>query len=284
MKIKYWGTSAAAAIPAVFCACSVCREAREKGGRYLRTRSQFMIEDRLLVDFGSDTYQNSIKFGYDLSQLKNLIISHVHQDHFYADELYCRSGAHAHNMKSEKLKIHGSCDVEKAALKKWGITNEDRLKKMYAALEFMPLLPYESRMIDGIKATALPASHSTDNPFVYVFEKDGKAMLMHNDSGYFKPEVMEWLKKSGIKFDLVSYECTFGDREDDGVFSADHMSLGTVLEERKRLRENGNYKDTTIDVITHLSHNNKNAGYGNMLKLAEANNLVLAYDGLEIEF
>ena len=38
MKIKYLGTAAAEAIPALFCTCDVCRKARKVGGRELRLR------------------------------------------------------------------------------------------------------------------------------------------------------------------------------------------------------------------------------------------------------
>ena len=88
MKLHYWGTAAAEGIPSVYCACDVCREAREKGGRYVRARSQVMFDDELLVDMGADTYQNSLKWGYDLSKLTDVLITHVHEDHYYPNELH----------------------------------------------------------------------------------------------------------------------------------------------------------------------------------------------------
>ena len=39
MKIKYLGTGAAEGWPGVFCNCQHCREAREKGGKNICTRS-----------------------------------------------------------------------------------------------------------------------------------------------------------------------------------------------------------------------------------------------------
>ena len=55
MKIKYLGTAAAEAVPAPFCECEICERAREKGGRNIRTRSQAVIDDRILIDFCADT-------------------------------------------------------------------------------------------------------------------------------------------------------------------------------------------------------------------------------------
>ena len=51
MKLRYLGTAAAEGIPGVFCDCKVCREARTKKGRFIRTRSQLLLEDELLIDF-----------------------------------------------------------------------------------------------------------------------------------------------------------------------------------------------------------------------------------------
>ena len=55
MKLQYFGTAAAEGWPALFCGCDACRRAREAGGRNIRTRSQALIDDKLLIDFPADT-------------------------------------------------------------------------------------------------------------------------------------------------------------------------------------------------------------------------------------
>ena len=54
MRFQYLGTAAAEGWPGVFCRCAVCEEARALGGRHIRTRSQAMINDDLLLDFPGD--------------------------------------------------------------------------------------------------------------------------------------------------------------------------------------------------------------------------------------
>jgi len=283
MKIKYWGTAAAEGIPGIFCACPVCNEARVRGGRFVRARSQVVLDDELLVDFGPDTYANSLKYGFDLSRLEHLLITHVHQDHYYPLEFIMRLRGYCNPMGNECLTVHGSPDIKTQAAAFWQADGNDPDKIFEnSRLSFDTLSPYESRDICGFRVTALPASHGTENPYVYIFEKGGKAMLLHNDSGYLCPEAMEWLRKSGIKFDLVSYECTYGNRDANG--GGNHMGIPNDLEARRRLIENGNCKDSTMSVITHFSHNGTSVGYEDMLKIAEENGFVLAYDGLEIEF
>lgn len=51
MKIKYLGTAAAEGVPGLFCNCPVCMHARLHKGRNIRTRSQAIVDDTLLIDF-----------------------------------------------------------------------------------------------------------------------------------------------------------------------------------------------------------------------------------------
>ena len=63
MKIQYLGTAAAEGWPALFCRCKACKEAARLGGKNLRTRSQAIIDDCLLVDFPPDTYLHMLRDG-----------------------------------------------------------------------------------------------------------------------------------------------------------------------------------------------------------------------------
>ena len=56
MKLKYLGTAAAEGIPVLFCDCDVCKKSMQLGGRNIRTRSQAIIDNTLLIDFPPDTY------------------------------------------------------------------------------------------------------------------------------------------------------------------------------------------------------------------------------------
>ena len=50
MKLTYLGTAAAEGWPAAFCNCDGCRAARRLGGRNIRTRSQALVDDALLLE------------------------------------------------------------------------------------------------------------------------------------------------------------------------------------------------------------------------------------------
>ena len=85
MKLKFLGTAAAEAAPALFCDCDYCEKARKAGGKNIRTRSQSVINDELLIDFPADTYLHVLHQGLPLHKIYHCIITHSHQDHFYMD-------------------------------------------------------------------------------------------------------------------------------------------------------------------------------------------------------
>ena len=50
MKFQFLGTCAAEGFPALWCDCDNCKKARAIGGRAMRSRSQAIIDDCLLID------------------------------------------------------------------------------------------------------------------------------------------------------------------------------------------------------------------------------------------
>ena len=144
MKIQYWGTAAAEGVPGIFCDCEVCRLAREHKGRKIRTRSQLLINDDLLVDFGPDTYSNSLKYDFNLTNLEHLIITHPHEDHLYTEELWHRLEGYACQIGTRSLAIHGSEDTLmqlcRVDVELKGFQNQKRV--IYDVMQ-----PYETRAI-----------------------------------------------------------------------------------------------------------------------------------------
>ena len=55
MKMTWLGTAAAEGWPAMFCRCPSCTESAKHGGKSIRSRSQSLVNDDLLIDFPADT-------------------------------------------------------------------------------------------------------------------------------------------------------------------------------------------------------------------------------------
>ena len=112
MKVTFLGTAAAEGFPAVFCNCRFCKEARILGGKNLRTRSQSLVNDDLLIDLPADTYHHFLMNGIEGHKIKYLFVTHPHQDHFYPEELNMRGGCYSHDMEAPMLQMF--CDRETA--------------------------------------------------------------------------------------------------------------------------------------------------------------------------
>ena len=98
MKFRYLGTAAAEGFPAVFCNCEYCNVARKTGGKNIRTRSQAVIDDDLLIDFPPDTYSHALLTGLNLGKIKHLLVTHSHMDHFFPQEFELLVICFAHDM------------------------------------------------------------------------------------------------------------------------------------------------------------------------------------------
>ena len=245
MKLQFLGTAAAEGFPAVFCNCEYCQKARILDGKNIRTRSQSLINDELLIDLPADTYHHFLQNGIVGHKIKYLFVTHSHEDHFYPDELNMHHGAFAHSMDVPTLKV---------------FLNEGAYKKAYNKLQNMTgievniIKHFETVEFDGYKVTALPARHfNGDNANFYIIESDGKTLLYAHDTGYFFPDVFDFLKEKAYKFDIVTMDCTNIDISIPDTGS--HMGLPNIRRCIERLSEIGAVDQNTVKVINHFSHN-----------------------------
>lgn len=274
MRIQFLGTAAAEGIPAVFCACDVCRKVRRIGGRDVRSRCQTLIDDCLLIDFGPDTYHHCLTYGVDLSTVRDAIVTHVHEDHFYPTELGNLRRPFAVTPEGvPNFRIWGSCDV--------GSLTESIFANPRIRGEFREVKPFQPNSIAGFSVTALKATHGTENPYVYLIEKDGKCLLYAHDSGIFPDETWDYLAGLKLHIDMISFDCT-GGTEDDLDY-ASHMCLGRNIRCRERLQSMGLVDDETRCFVNHFSHNGKDVLWDDLKPQACAAGFEVTYDGLVTE-
>ena len=272
MKIKYYGTAAAEGWPSAFCRCPACQKARNAGGRNIRTRSQALIDDTLLVDLPPDTACHEFYQGLPLPDITSMIVTHSHDDHFYPQELINRAEPFSHGLTAP-LQIYGNNSVFSAY--KWAAKQDKRLLK---ATSFHQIEPFISFKTADHTITALLANHKKDERcYVYLIEHQGKALLYANDTGLFPEITWDYLK--GRHVDLVSMDCTMGKHQDGNY----HMGLEDDREMVRRLASFGCIDDHTIRVITHFSHNGELI-YDEMAEYAAEYGFLTAYDGFTVEF
>ena len=86
MKFKYLGTAAAEGIPALFCKCERCVVARRTGGKNIRSRTQAIVDGSLIIDWPPDAFMHMAQNGIDYTDIESVIITHIHEDHYYPQD------------------------------------------------------------------------------------------------------------------------------------------------------------------------------------------------------
>lgn len=276
MIFQFLGTAAAEGIPAVFCECATCKEAREKGGRHIRTRSQALIDGELLIDFNADTYTHFLRYGIDGSKLRHCIITHNHSDHFYPAELSMRLPDFANLDQESTFTIYGSDTVGKAmSLPLY----EDR---DFHRLQFKKLKAYCTTQVGSFAVTPLTAIHGPQTgPFIYLIEKDNKAILYAHDTDYLHESVWKFFEEHPRHLDLISLDCTSANVPEMNYVG--HMNLNKNVRVKERLIQLGCADEHSIFVCNHFSHNGEEVSYDTFQAIAAEKGFLTSYDGMTLE-
>lgn len=284
MKLLFMGTAAAEGIPALFCECEYCRYARKTGGRLIRSRAGALIDGKLKLDFGPDSFMQMLRCGVEYGAIHSVLITHSHEDHLDINDLGYRRDGYATFVDSDpRMTVYGNEAVGALI---------ETIKGSHTF--FKRVTPFETCTIEGYEVTPLEAVHCLDHSgtrwkvmfegreyhrseeaLFYLIEKDGKRVLYAHDTDEFTPGDIEFLK--GKRCDLISLDCTNACKQYDYV---GHMGYADDLRMRDKLIKNGTADGQTVFVANHFSHN----GFVMGKTLEELMpGFVIAYDGLELE-
>ena len=268
MRIKYLGTAASEGVPALFCNCACCNEARRLGGKNIRTRSQAMINEDMLIDFPADTYHHFLQNGIEGDKIKYLLVTHTHPDHFYPMDLLTRNGAYAYDMRVPTLRVL----CPKGAL--------DMFKRQPVNVELIAAEAFKTVDLGEYKATPLPARHFIgSDAFIYIIEDGEKTILYAHDTGYLYDDVFSYIEKNKIVFDMVSMDCNHTDVPVSD--EATHMGFVNIERVLERLSSFGAVHSGTLKYVNHFSHNSYPIHHVLEEKAAKYGYLV-SFDGCEI--
>lgn len=275
MKIQYLGTAASEGWPALFCRCEACEKARKLGGRDIRTRSQSLVDDRLIIDMPPDTFYHALKFSVDLPSIQDILITHTHEDHFYPLDLILKAPPYAHGGSVQNLHVYGSAAVTGMLKETMKLSGIPEIEDYITPVEVEAYKPFKA---GDHTVTALPADYmKNENCYIYIVENDGKRLLYAHDTGIFPRET--WVYIRGMRFDAVSLDCTFVlDYNERG-----HMGFPNALEVKRRFLHDGCADGNTRFVINHFSHNG-NKTHAEISAHAAGNGFLTAYDGMSLMF
>lgn len=252
----FMGTGAAEGIPTPFCRCRICENARKKGGKEVRLRSCFRVSKELMIDFGPDLFSACIKTGTDLYDLKYLLITHTHEDHFDPGNLFLKQLISSDNGEKLHVYLNGDAYEILEAMDRMGYEGRpdffaDCFKKDY---EFHKLEFFKSYKIGEYEVTPVKGEHPAHfekNAAGYLIrQQDGTEFLYALDTGYYSEETLDFLK--GHKLDLLILECTFGSAvREEKPYS--HLDYRNCLALCDRLYDQGTLKEGAKVYLTHIN-------------------------------
>ena len=281
MKLQYFGTSAGGGIPEIFCSCRVCENARRVGGKEIRSRSQAVLDGAICIDYSVDTFAHTAYRGLDLRNISHFLITHGHHDHFLHQDVISRPQG-----VPRPVRFYGS-PKSMGAVKRAVDANEEayRSGKRIRTCDYrveIQLIEELYRPFSVLDYEIIPLHARHDEKVEslnYVIRKGDRSILWAHDTGKFHTETVEFLRESGICFDLVSLDCTL--KRGNAITQA-HMDIEGCAEMAELLRANGNADSHTRFFLSHIGHLVEQT-HEELCREAEEFGFEVAYDGLAVE-
>lgn len=272
MKIKFLGTAAAEGVPGIFCTCVNCNRSRAIGGRALRTRSQSIIDDKLLIDFPADTFAHILKNNIQMAEVEHCLITHSHSDHLYPRDIERLLEKFAFMPSDYHLTIYGTKKVGELIYPKLVNKPKENICTWQTIHEF------DCFMAGDYRITALPAVHDENSgPVIYQISDGSKHILYAHDTSYFHDSVWDFWKQEKPYFHLVSLDCTEACKP---LRYIGHMGLAENIQVRDRMLAEGYADENTIFVCNHFSHQATNVVYDDFVTIAAKEGFLVSYDDM----
>jgi phosphoribosyl 1,2-cyclic phosphate phosphodiesterase len=245
------------------------------GGRAIRTRSQAIIDDTLLIDFPCDTYKHFLDNRLDLTNVQWCFVTYSHSDHLYATDFACLNPGFSHVQDGYHLSVYGSDKVgEKLSSAMGGLEKN-------GIASFTEMKAFDSVTVGRYTVTALPAIHDVNaGPLFYMISDGEKTVLYGHDTHYFHEDVWAYFKEKSVHFDMVSLDCTNACLP---LTYVGHMGLAENVQVRTRMLDEGYADENTRFVCNHYSHNGISVVYDDFVPVAGKEGFLVSYDGMIME-
>ncbi len=283
MRLTFLGTAAATALPLPFCHCPTCQSARAMGGKDLRARSSLLVNSDLLLDLGPDVFTSAAHLGKDLSEVRYLLQTHAHSDHFDAGHLVTRMAEYAAkdvpplSLACSRQTARALCQAlgrEQAGASVLSAAGQARL-----ALRFHAAKPGQELALGPYRILPLPSAHDAPGGSLLYALWDGQSSLLYaTDTLPFDAPLWALLRSFAHPFSCAILDHTYG----PGVAGEGHMNADQVAGTARLLREHHLLKKDGLVLATHLSHEG-NPPHAQLSRWASARGYQIAYDGLCLE-
>ena len=194
-RFTFMGTGAGCGVPAFFCECPACMEAR-RDPRARRGDCGAMVRGlesgaTLLIDTPPDTRHQLIR--EDVHEFDELMITHCHSDHITG---LCELEYMVQLRTRKTLPAYGSVET----------LGEVAIEFHYMdyALDMNVMEPFDTHEFDGVRYTALPVHHAPGT-FGYLVETPETRLFYASDTGPLPEETRERIR--GV--DVLAMDATY---------------------------------------------------------------------------
>ena len=244
----FMGTGAGCGVPAFFCDCPACQEARENPAAR-RGDCGVMVRGEggtVVIDTPPDIRHQLIR--ENVREFDELLLTHCHSD-----------------------RISGLCELEymmqlrtrrviPTYASDWTLAEVNQeFHYMSYALDEHELKPFETHEFDGVRYTALPVTHA-QGTYGYLIETPGTRLFYASDTGRLPAETAEYIH--GV--DILAMDATYWK---DCPAPQAHHSVQTCIQEGFELEAKKIY-------LTHLCMH-----YTEPITLVELNAWLEQFDG-----
>ncbi|MCB7037430.1 MBL fold metallo-hydrolase [Eggerthella sinensis] len=243
----FMGTGAGCGVPAFFCACPACEEAR-RVPRARRGDCGVMVrgERTVLIDTPPDIRHQLVR--EQVRTVDELLFTHAHFDHV---------GGLGELEYFVRLKLGHPLPAYGSDNTLAGIQRE--FHYLADCLAPSSLQPYATVVLDGVRYTALPVTHAPGT-YGFLIETDDVRLFYASDTGMLPPETAERVR--GV--DAMALDATFWKR----TWSPQtHHSVQEAIEEGLALGVGTLY-------LTHLAMH-----YDEPVTLAQLEEYLQPYEG-----
>ena len=241
------GTAAGCGVPAFFCTCPACEEARANPAAR-RGDCGVMIEhhQRLIIDTPPDLRQQFIR--ENVHEIDRLLYTHAHFDHLGGLgelEYMVRLG------KNIQLPTYGSPATFETIHREFGYMED--------CLDIHKVLPFDEWDYDGVHYTALPVTHAPGT-YGWLIETPQTSLFYAPDTGPLPEATAEHVR--GV--DIMTMDATYWKKN---WSPQNHHSIQECIEEAFLL-------DAGTLYLTHLCMH-----YDEPITLTQLNEYLAQYEG-----
>jgi len=290
MRFTFLGTSAGEQFPGFWCRCEFCEQARQAGGRNIRSNSCAHLGPDCMIDLNHWAPGQALRFGVPFLESRYLLVTHSHEDHLSPHVLSWRSMnpdlplpiPEAMRTQlvgprfSELPVMHVYGTAATCSLLQSGGKDPDPGRQR---LSLHRVGHFQTFQAGDMLCHTLKANHEERNGLMglnYIIERGGKTILYALDTGWFFPETLERIAE--FKYDLVVIEGTFGYGKDD----PQHMNFEKVDRALAFFRERQLLKADAPFCISHIAPH-WTPIHDEIEPVMAEKGISVAYDGMVVE-